>query len=77
MTSPQRLLHAMSDSRARCGYDQPCPTFMAEASSGQENSRSDARHPRMRDQGRRDSIVSIGRRRSTLPGARPGDADSP
>jgi hypothetical protein len=30
-----------------------------------------------RDQDRRDSIVSIGRHRSALPGARPGRTDSP
>ncbi len=77
MTRPQSLLHAMTDPRGRRGRDQLCAVVRAEASSGRGDSRSDARHPRMRDQGRRDSIVSIGRRLSALPGARPGDADSP
>ncbi len=58
MTRPQRFQHARIDPRARCGYDQLCPTFKAEASSGQGNSRSDVRHPRMRDQDRRATASS-------------------
>ena len=77
MTQPQRFLHAMIDPRGRRGRDQPCAFVKAEASSGRGDSRSDARHPRMRDQGRRDSIVSIGRRLSALSGNRPGITDSP
>ncbi len=77
MTRPQRFLHAMIDPTGCRGHDQLCAIDQASALSGHGDSRSDARHPRMRDQGRRDSIVSIGRRRSALPGARPGNTDSP
>ncbi len=58
MTPPQILLHAMIDPKARCGDDQLCPTFKAEASSGRGGRRSDARHPRMRDQDRRATASS-------------------
>ena len=77
MTRPQRFLHAMIDPTGCRGHDQLCAIDPASALSGHGDSRSDARHPRMRDQGRRDTIVSIGRRLSALPGARTGDADSP
>jgi hypothetical protein len=58
MTPPQRFLHAMIDPRGRRGRDQLCAVVKAEASSGQGNSRSDARHPRMRDQDRRATASS-------------------
>ncbi len=77
MTQPHHLLHAMTDPTGWRGHNQLCAIDLASALPGRGDSRSDARHPRMRDQGRRDSIVSVGRRRSALPGARTGDADSP
>jgi hypothetical protein len=77
MTQPQRRLNTMIDPTGRRGHDQLCAGDGTAAAFRCCNSRSDARHPRMRDQGRRDSIVSIGRRRSALPGARPGNTDSP
>jgi hypothetical protein len=58
MTLPQRFLNIMIDPRGRRGRDQLCAVVRAEASSGQGNSRSDARHPRMRDQDRRATASS-------------------
>ncbi len=77
MTLPQRFLHAMIDPRGRYGYDQLCAIDETAPSSSRGDSRSDARRPRMRDQDRRDSIMSVGRGLSAVPDARPGTTDSP
>ncbi len=58
MTPPQRFLHAMIDPRGHRGRDQLCVVVKAEASSRRCNSRSDAHHPRMRDQDRRATASS-------------------
>ncbi len=77
MTIPQRFLNAIIDPTGRYGRDRPCAIGGTEASSGRGNSRSDARHPRLRRHDRRDSIISIRSRRSAVTGARPGGANSP
>ena len=58
MTRPQSLPHAMTDPKGRRGRDQLWAVVRAEASFGRGDSRSDARHPRMRDQDRRATASS-------------------
>ena len=77
MTQPQRHLHAMIDPKGRYGRDRPCAIGGTDASSGRGDSRSGARNTSIRRHDRRDSIISIGSRRSAVTGARPGGANSP
>jgi len=42
MTLPQRLLHTMTDPRARCGYHHLCAILRAAAPSGPGDGRSGA-----------------------------------
>ncbi len=77
MTQSQRLLHAMTDPTGRRRPDQPCAIDRTAAPFRRGDGRSDARHPTLRRHDRRDSIISIGSRRSAVTGARPGGANSP
>ena len=77
MILPHRLMQAMIDPTGRRGHDHLCDVGEITPSSGRRGSRSGARHPSIRDQDRRDSIISLGRGISTAPGARPGGTDSP
>ena len=77
MTLPQCFLNPMIDPTGRYGRARPCAIGGTDASSGRGNSRSDARHPRLRRHDRRDSIISIVSRLSTVTDARPGGANSP
>ena len=61
MTLPQSLPNTMIDPRGCHGHDQPCAKVRAAASFRRGASRSEARHTKIRDQDRRDSIISVGR----------------
>ncbi len=77
MTQPQHYLNAMTDPTGRRGHDQLRAIDGSAVSSGRGNSRSDARHPRLRRHDRRDSIISVCRDLSAVTDARPGGANSP
>ncbi len=77
MTLPQRLPHAMIDPTGHRGHHQLCAIVRAAASFRRGGSRSEARHTKIRNQDRRDSIISVGRGLSAVLNARPGGADSP
>jgi hypothetical protein len=77
MTQPQRLLHTMIDPRSRRRTDQLCAIDPTAALPSRGDSQPGARRPGIRDQPRRNSIISVGRGRSAVSGASPGGTDSP
>jgi hypothetical protein len=78
MTLPQRLLHAMTDPRARCGCNHLCAIDGTAASFRRGHGRSDALRPRMSDhKPERGRTAFIDGGLAAAPDARPGDADSP
>jgi hypothetical protein len=52
MTLPQRLLHTMTDPRARCGYHHLCAILRAAASSGPGDSQPEPHRAAMHHQKR-------------------------
>jgi hypothetical protein len=77
MIQPKSFLHPMTDPTVRRGHDQLCAIDGTAASFRHGDGRSDARCPAMRDQDWRESIISVGSRRSAVTGAHPGRANSP